>query len=50
MKLESSLTIEVVRKDGEKKVTQMQHELLQEQMKSKQKEEEMDELKKCVNK
>ena len=49
MKLDSSQTIEVVRKDGERKVTQMQQELLKEQTKSKRKEEEIDELSKYVH-
>ena len=49
MKLDSSQTIEVVRKDGERKVTQMQQELLKEQTKSKRKEEEIDELRKYVH-
>ena len=49
MKLNNSQKIEVVRKDGERKVTQMQQDLFKEQKKSKQKEEEIDELKKYVN-
>ena len=45
----SGQKVEVVKRTGEKKVSQMKQELKEEQTKSKQKEEEIEKLKRYIN-